>query len=362
MTKPKACMIIAEAGVNHNGRLELALQLIDSAVEAGADVVKFQTFTAELLASPKAEKAAYQKKQTGDASQLAMLKDLELPRDAYRTLFQYAHDKSITCLSTAFDLESLDFLLSLGMGTIKIPSGEITNAPFLLAIGQKRLPMILSTGMATLDEIERALAILAFGFFQPNVTPRTFQECWDAWVAQYKQDSVFKKMLTVLHCTTNYPADFSEIHMRAMLTIQNQLGFPVGYSDHSLGDLVPIVAVSMGAVILEKHMTLDTTMAGPDHAASLDPAGFKALVHAIRAVERICGSAIKGPSEAEVLNKPIVRRGVYARMDIEPGTLLTSTHMVLLRPEKQGQSALDYWSMLNEPAKKHYAMYEEILG
>ena len=353
------CTVIAEAGVNHNGRLDYALRLIDAAVNAGADIVKFQTFNSELLASPKAPKADYQKKQTGNSNQLEMLKNLELSKDDYIKLFAHAKHKNIKCISTPFDIMSLDFLLGLGMDLIKIPSGEITNGPFLLSIAQKNLPIILSTGMSTLDEIEKALAVLAYGYYNPISIPKTFNDCWESWQSEYKKKGILKDKVTILHCTTNYPAHFDEINLNAIRTIENAFGIPVGYSDHSLGILVPMVAASMGATIIEKHITLDKTMDGPDHSASLEPHELKTMVEKIREIGIIKGGFEKTPSKEEFKNKPIVRRGVYAARDLEKNSNITVNDLKMLRPEND-YSPMEAWDILQKPITKNYIKGEPL--
>ncbi len=349
---PLYCTVVAEAGVNHNGNIDLAFKLIDAAVAAGADMVKFQTFKSELLASPKAPQADYQKEQAQDNNQLEMLKKLELPLLAYARLFQYAKEKNIACISTPFDLESLDFLVGLGMSVIKIPSGEVTNGPFLLAAARTKLPIILSTGMSNLEEIERALAVLAFGYSSSDA-PHSFDEIWQFWQTPEAKKSL-KGKVTILHCTTNYPAQYEEINLNAMTLISEAFNLPVGYSDHSLGILVPTVAASMGAVIIEKHITLDKKMEGPDHSASLEPHELKEMITKIRDVCRIKGLHKKFPSTQEIKNIPIVRRGVYVLRDISQGDTLSKDNLVMLRPENE-VSPMSYWDVINKPAQKKYA-------
>lgn len=347
------CTIIAEAGVNHNGRLDLALKLIDVAKAAGADIVKFQTFDADQLVSESAEKAEYQKKQTGEGSQLDMLKKLQLSKDEYIRIFGYAKSVGIKCISTPFDVKSLDFLITLGMDIVKIPSGEVTNGPFLLEIARRGLPVILSTGMCTLEDIEKALAVLAYGFDNSSATPSSIEECLQLWREKFSKEDRFKKLITILHCTTNYPALFEEINLNAMVTIQNTFALPVGYSDHSLGLPVPIIAASMGATIIEKHITLDKEMEGPDHAASLEPHELEEMVAKIREVELIQGSYNKGPSEAEVHNSKIARRGIYAARDIALGDSLSQQNVEFLRPMTD-KSPMEFWGILNTKSAVQY--------
>lgn len=301
--------IIAEAGVNHNGSLELAKKLIDVASEAGADAVKFQTFKAEKLVSRYAPKAEYQKKKTtADESQLEMVKKLELDAAAHKTLIDYCKNKNIRFLSTPFDLESIDLLSELGLDIFKIPSGEITNLPYLRKIGALKKEIILSTGMADLGEIEDALDVLME-------------------VGTELED------ITVLHCNTEYPTPTHDVNLRAMLTIKAAFpGIQVGYSDHTLGIEIPIAAVAMGATVIEKHFTLDKNMEGPDHRASLEPDELKAMVCAIRNIEKALGSGIKKPSPSELKNILIARKSIVAARNIQKGESFTEENLTIKRP------------------------------
>ena len=281
-------LIIAEAGVNHNGDLALARQLIDVAAEAGADLVKFQTFSADRLVTAHAKKADYQT-QTTDAgeSQHAMIRRLELTRDMHEALIAHCKSRGIQFFSTGFDPESIDLLAELGLDRFKIPSGEITNLPYLRHVGRYGKPVILSTGMATLGEIEAALEVL-----EQAGTPRD--------------------RITVLHCNTEYPTPMADVNLRAMLTIRDAFGVAVGYSDHTSGIEVAIAAVALGATVIEKHFTLDRNLPGPDHKASLEPDELKAMVAAIRNIEQALGDGIKRPSASEAKNKPIARKSLVA--------------------------------------------------
>jgi N,N'-diacetyllegionaminate synthase len=301
--------IIAEAGVNHNGSLEMAMQLIDVAVAAGADAVKFQTFKAEKIIAATAPKAGYQKETTGtDESQLEMVKKLELDEKAHTMLNQHCQDKGIQFLSTPFDLESIDLLNRLGLEIFKIPSGEITNLPYLRKLGALKKRLILSTGMADLGEIEDALEVLA-----ESGTPI--------------------ENITVLHCNTEYPTPFEDVNLRAMLTIQNAFpGIAVGYSDHTNGIEVPIAAVAMGASVIEKHFTLDRNLPGPDHRASLTPPELSAMISGIRNIEKALGTGIKKPSPSELKNKPIVRKSIIAAAPIKEGEMFTEMNITVKRP------------------------------
>ena len=302
-------IIIAEAGVNHNGSLEMALQLIDVAVAAGADAIKFQTFKAEKVIAVHAPKAGYQKETTGsDESQLEMVKKLELDEAAHIQLYQYCQIKGILFLSAPFDLESIDLLKRLGLEIFKIPSGEITNLPYLRKMGALKKRLILSTGMADLDEIKDALDVLS-------------------------EAGTSLESITILHCNTEYPTPFEDVNLRAMLTIQNAFpGISVGYSDHTSGIEVPIAAVAMGATVLEKHFTLDQNLPGPDHKASLEPDELKAMVQAIRNIEKALGTGIKKPSPSELKNKPVARKSIVASTTIEKGETFTEKNITVKRP------------------------------
>jgi N,N'-diacetyllegionaminate synthase len=311
-------LIIAEAGVNHNGSIELAKQLIDVASEAGSDYVKFQTFKAEKLVSHTAEKADYQKQNLKDSSdtQLDMLKKLELSEDAHRELIAYCNQKGIKFLSTGFDMESVDFLDSLHLDLIKIPSGEVTNMPYLEKAGASGKHIILSTGMCDLEEIGQALDVLTkAGTLITNIT--------------------------VLHCNTEYPTPFSDVNLKAMLQIREKFNVQVGYSDHTNGIEVPIAAVALGATVIEKHFTLDKGMEGPDHKASLDPQELKAMVGAIRHIEIAIGNGIKEPSPSEIKNKTIVRKSIHIGHACKAGHIIKEKDLVMKRPGN-GISPMEY--------------------
>jgi len=303
-------LIIAEAGVNHNGNVTLAKKLIDAAANAGADFVKFQTFKASALVSKAAVKADYQKRNTGDKddSQFEMLEKLELDRSVYNELSQYSKSKGIQFLSSGFDETSIDLLDQLGMKFFKIPSGEITNKPYLQHIAYKGKPVIMSTGMSNMIEIKAALNV-------------------------FTENGLNKEQITVLHCNTEYPTPMEDVNLRAMLTIKNELGVKVGYSDHTLGIEIPIAAVALGATVIEKHFTLDCNLPGPDHRASLEPEELKAMVLAIRNVElALLGNGIKEPSESEKPNIQIARKSIHTNQKITAGTVLTAKHLIMKRP------------------------------
>ena len=303
-------IIIAEAGVNHNGELAKALELIKVAAESGADIVKFQTFRAETLVSAEAVKAEYQQNnlKEKDDSQFAMLKKLELNEDWYIQLIAYAQERGIMFSSTGFDEASVDFLENLGQSFFKIPSGEITNKPLLEHIGRKGKNVILSTGMSSLEEISAAIKVLM------NV-------------------GMNKHQLTVLHCNTQYPTPMKDVNLLAMLQIKEEFGVNVGYSDHTLGIEVPIAAVALGAVVIEKHFTLDRNLPGPDHAASLEPKELKDMVKAIRNIElAISGSGIKEMSPSEEKNKVVARKSVFVQSNLQAGHILSNSDLVMKRP------------------------------
>jgi N-acetylneuraminate synthase len=352
--------IIAEAGVNHNGSIEMARKLIDVAAEAGADAVKFQTFKAESVTSRHAPKAEYQL-QTTDAgeSQLDMIRKLELSEAAHRELIAYANSAGIEFLSTPFDSGSLAFLLDeLNLSTIKIPSGEITNAPFLLEISRRAERVILSTGMSTLGEVEMALGVLAFGFSGQTVPPSigTFEEAYRCAMEQ----NALHGRVTLLHCTTEYPAPFDEVNLRAMGTLQQAFGLPVGYSDHTPGIAIPVAAVAMGARMIEKHFTLDRNLPGPDHKASLEPDELKKMVQSIREVGLALGSPVKRPTAAELKNKLVARKSLVAACDIQAGEPFTPENLLAKRPDN-GVSPIHYWEYLGRLADKDYCQDDRVM-
>ena len=327
----KSIIIIAEAGVNHNGSIELAKKLIDIAAEAGADFVKFQTFKAEILVTQTADKAEYQKEITDtDESQFAMIKKLELDRKTHEKLIDYCKTKDIQFLSTAFDHDSIDLLDELNIPLFKIPSGEITNLPYLRHIGKMGKPIIMSTGMSTLDEVHNALNILI-------------------------ESGAEKEQITILHCNTEYPTPMKDVNLKAMLTIKDEMGVNIGYSDHTLGIEVPIAAVAMGATVIEKHFTLDRNMPGPDHAVSLEPEELKAMVTAIRNIEKAMGGGEKKPSSSETKNISVVRKSIVAKMSIKKGELFTEENLTVKRPGT-GISPMGWDAVIGKPASSDYEM------
>jgi N,N'-diacetyllegionaminate synthase len=301
-------LIIAEAGVNHNGDLELAKRLIDAAAEAGADLVKFQTFNADRLVTRTAKKADYQTQTTDNKeSQYEMLRRLELTPKMHNELITHCTTRNIGFFSTGFDIESVDLLVSLGQNHFKIPSGEITNLPYLRHIGQISKKVILSTGMATMDEIEAAIDVL-------------------------EQAGTMRANITVLHCTTEYPAPMNEVNLRAMQTIQKAFGVAVGYSDHTSGIEVAIAAVALGAAVIEKHFTMDRNLPGPDHKASLEPSELKAMVTAIRNIEIALGDGVKRVTSSEAKNKSVARKSLVAKCTIKSGEVFSVENLTTKRP------------------------------
>ena len=322
-------LIIAEAGVNHNGNIETAKKLINAAAEANVDYVKFQTFKANKLVTKSAAKATYQKQNTGNNDgQLAMLKKLELSEADHVELINYCKTKSIHFLSTAFDAESISLLKKLGISIGKIPSGEIINLPYLRLMARSFSKLIISTGMATMEEIEAAFnAVINAGAHKENIA--------------------------ILHCNTEYPTPMQDVNLLAMLDIKNKFGTRVGYSDHTLGIEVPIAAVALGASVIEKHFTLDRKMEGPDHAASLEPGELKAMVDAIRNIEQALGDGIKKPSDSEIKNKPVARKSIVAAGKINKGDVLTEENLTVKRPG-DGISPMQWDDVIGKKASRNF--------
>ncbi|MEZ9057317.1 N-acetylneuraminate synthase [Vibrio pelagius] len=354
-------LIIAEAGVNHNGDEKLAFELVDAAHQAGADIVKFQTFKAKNLVTEEAKQADYQVTNTQkQESQLAMLSRLELSYDAHHELVKHCEKLGIEFLSTAFDSESLDFLVKdLGLTRLKLPSGELTNAPLVLEHARTGCDLIVSTGMATLSEIETALGVIAFGYTSDDSATPSVQAFQEAYASDEGQQAL-KSKVTILHCTTEYPAPMEEINLKAMDTLGRAFDLPAGYSDHSQGITIPIAAVARGAVLIEKHFTLDNNMEGPDHKASLEPQDLTAMVSAIRQVEKALGSRVKTPTVSEVKNKAVARKSLVAARDINEGEAFSPENMTIKRPG-DGMSPYRYWDMLERTASKAYRAGELIL-
>jgi N,N'-diacetyllegionaminate synthase len=328
-------LIIAEAGVNHNGDLAVAKRLIDVAAEAGADLVKFQTFSADRLVTTGAERAAYQTANCGGTeSQYAMLRRLELTPAMHRELLAYCSTRAISFFSSAFDIESLDMLAALGLDRFKIPSGEITNLPYLRHVGRFGKPLIVSTGMASMDEIGAALAVL-------------------------ERAGTARQLITVLHCNTQYPTPMADVNLRAMLDIRDTFDVQVGYSDHTLGMEVAIAAVGLGATVIEKHFTLDRKMSGPDHKASLEPSELAAMVAAIRNVEQALGDGVKRPSASELPNRSAARKSLVAACVIHKGERFTAANIAVKRPGT-GLSPMQFDVVLGRQAPRKFLADELI--
>lgn len=352
--------IIAEAGVNHNGDLDLAKKLIDVAAKAGASAVKFQTFKTEQVVSRHAPKAEYQTRTTDQTeSQFEMIRKLELTETDHEMLIAHAQTCGIVFLSTPFDVPSLHLLTKqFGLQTIKIPSGEITNAPFLLAIARAARKVIFSTGMSTLAEVEAALGVLAFGFTSSATATPQHGDFEQAYASETGQQAL-RDRVTLLHCTTEYPAPFDEVNLRAMDTLAAAFGLPVGYSDHTSGIHISLAAVARGARVIEKHFTLDRNLPGPDHEASLEPAELALMVNAIQEIERALGTGIKLPTQSEIKNKPIARKSLVASMSIQCGEMFSEVNLTAKRPGA-GISPMRYWEYLGKPAQRDYAEDESI--
>ncbi|KLU62645.1 N,N'-diacetyllegionaminic acid synthase [Peptococcaceae bacterium CEB3] len=403
--------IIAEAGVNHNGSTELALRLVEAAARAGADIVKFQTFKAESLATPAAPKAAYQvrardlsepsdpgavrnpseslnpaaglnplaakkafagggalRPQPNGAeseSQLTMLKRLELTGEQHRSILEHCRKMGIEFLSTPFEEESLRYLVhELGVRQIKISSGDLTNGPLLLAAARTGRPVILSTGMGTLGEVEAALGVLAYGYLgqaEPaglsgGRVGEVFQEAFSSSAGQ----KALRDRVTLLHCTTEYPAPYDEVNLKAMRTMKEAFGLPVGLSDHTAGIAAALGAVALGAVVIEKHFTLDRALPGPDHKASLEPRELQALAEGIRALEEALGSAGKAPSASELKNRPAARKSLVALRRIEVGEVFTPENLGTKRPGG-GMSPMEYWGVLGKVAPRSFEENEQVV-
>ena len=331
----RSTLVIAEAGVNHNGDRATALSLVDAASSCGADIVKFQTFTSDQLVTQNAAKAEYQKVTTGNTeTQFEMLRKLELRHEDYLALIARCQERGIGFLSTGFDIGDVDMLVGLGIDRIKIPSGEITNLPYLRHIGGLGLPTILSTGMADLEEVRNALdVLLAYGSSSSDVT--------------------------ILHCTTDYPAVMGDVNLQAMVTMRDAFGVEVGYSDHTLGHEVAVAAVALGAVVIEKHLTLDRESAGPDHAASLEPEEFANMVRAIRNIEIALGDGIKRPQSSEFANMAVARKSLVASERIQEGEAFTSMNISAKRPGS-GLSPMLWDEVLGQKATREYAPNEMI--
>jgi len=351
--------VIAEAGVNHNGSLGLALQLIDAAAAAGADAVKFQTFVPEALVSRNATKAVYQQQHTAtDESQLDMLRALALGHSEHLQLQAYCKLRGIEFMSSPFDIDSAHFLIdTLNVATLKLGSGEITNGPLLLTLARSGKPLILSTGMSELAEIELALTLLAFGYTDATSDP-TPAALANAYAGAAGRQALRDKV-SLLHCTTEYLCPFADVNLRAMDTLHEVFGLRVGYSDHTPGITIPIAAVARGARIIEKHFTLDRTLSGPDHQASLEADELRAMIDGIREIEQALGHGRKEPAPSELKNRPIARKALVAAQPIRLGERFSAENLTAKRPAI-GVSPMQYWDALGRCAERDYAADEPI--
>jgi len=359
LLKNNRVYIIAEAGVNHNGSLTRAKEMIVLAAKAGADAIKFQTFKAENLVSKNAPKAEYQLHTTNsEESQYQMLKRIELDYQAYLELVDCAKKNNIEFLSSPFDMESVDLLINkCKVDKIKISSGEITNAPLILKIAKTGRPVILSTGMTLLGEIELALGVLAFGYLNIEGIPSV-----NAFLSAYSSlegQTILKNKVTLLHCTTEYPAPIDEVNLKSIDTIKNVFHLPVGYSDHTEGIAISLAAVARGAVVIEKHFTLNKNLPGPDHQASLEPEELNVMVKGIRQIELALGNGMKLPTKTEVKNKFIARKSLVAGRKIKKGDIFTENNLAVKRPG-DGISPSYYWNWLGKTAQKDYDQDEKV--
>ncbi|QPF82957.1 N-acetylneuraminate synthase [Bradyrhizobium genosp. L] len=353
-------LIIAEAGVNHNGDPARALALVDAAARAGADVVKFQSFRADKLATSEAAKASYQQVTTGtEQSQLEMLRALELSEDDEARIAAACAAADIIYMSTPFDADSATHLVRrIGVSTLKVGSGDLTNAPLLLHLARFRLPIILSTGMATLAEVEQALGVIAFGYLRDAGARPTPANLADVLLDRAVWDELRAKV-TLLHCTTEYPADPASINLRAMATLRDAFGLGVGFSDHSRGIHVAAAAVALGATVIEKHLTLDRNLPGPDHRASIEPDEMAAMVASIRDIEAALGDGRKVPAPEEVPNRAVARRSLVALRAVKRGERFTEDNLGVKRPGG-GVPPIEYWSYLGRAALHDYAANEAL--
>lgn len=344
--------IIAEAGVNHDGSLDRALELVDLAGDAGADVVKFQTFKAQALVSRSAVKADYQRHSTdAGESQFEMLKRLELSTEGHRIVADHCRKRGIEFMSSAFDEESVDLLVNeLGVARLKLGSGEITNAPLLLKVAKSGKPLILSTGMSTLADVERALSVLAFAWLggsKPSLAAFT-----EAYASAGAREALGERV-TLLHCTTEYPSRYEEVNLRAMDTLSTAFAVPIGFSDHTPGIAMPIAAAARGAVVIEKHFTVNKTLPGPDHRASLEPDELRALVDGVRAVELALGDGIKRPTPSESKNMPVARKSLTTLTPVRKGEEFTTRNLTVKRPGT-GRCPFELWDWIGRAADRDY--------
>lgn len=354
----KRTMIIAEAGVNHNGSLELAKELVRVAAQSGADAIKFQTFKAQNLVTTSAEIADYQKKHSQAASQYELLQNLELSQNDHMTLIDLCREEGIEFISTPFDSESLTFLVErCGVSRIKLSSGDLTNGPLLMNVARSGLPVILSTGMGTLGEIEDALSVLAYGYLHQQ-EPVSFQDIKEC----YRTDnghSILKEMVTLLHCTTEYPTPFDEVNLQVINTLSQAFDLSTGFSDHTNGIAAATASVALGVSVIEKHFTLDKNLPGPDHQASLEPQELYQLVQSVRQVEAAMGLKRKFPTRSESKNIPAARKSLVAAKPVRNGEVWTNDNLTTKRPGN-GISPMKYWDIIGSQAEKDYQT-DEIL-
>ncbi|MDF2946845.1 MAG: N-acetylneuraminate synthase [Bacillales bacterium] len=353
--------IIAEAGVNHNGCIETAKKLVDVAVNVKVDAVKFQSFKASKLVSKKAEKAKYQIENSSEKTetQFEMLSKLELSREEQLELYNYCLNSGILFMSTPFDEDSLTTLVNeCNLSIIKLSSGDLTNAPLLLNAAQTGRDIIISTGMSTLEEIEKALAVLAYGYSNPSKKPSGFEEVWRTYLNN-ESYNILKDKVTILHCTTEYPASPKDVNLNVLSTIHSAFGLKVGFSDHTEGIHIPIAAVAKGASVIEKHFTLDKSMPGPDHKASLEPSELEAMVHAIRDIEVALGTSRKFPSQIELENSLVARKSIVAKLEIQAGTIFSEDNIEIKRPGN-GMSPFYYWDLIGKKSKNTYDLEGKI--
>jgi N-acetylneuraminate synthase len=359
VTKRKPTLLIAEAGVNHNGSLAMALELVDAAADAGADIVKFQTFKTEALVSKETPRAPYQTANTGvEGSQHEMLRALELSRDDHKAIFERCRTKGIGFLSTPFDPASLWFLVKdLGLPLLKLGSSEVTNGPLLVDAGRSGSNIILSTGMATLADVELALSALAFGMLGHTEFPTV--KTLAASLSSARKSGLLRNRITLLQCTTAYPTPPKDINLSAMQTMAETFEIPVGFSDHSEGYAITLAAVALGAVIIEKHLTIDRSLPGPDHLASIEPDTFEQMVRDIRTVEQSLGDGNKIAVVSEIQNMPVARKSLVATGRIASGAEFSEGNVAVMRPGT-GRTPFDYWQIMGRAAKKGYEAGELI--
>lgn len=356
--KENQTYIIAEAGVNHNGSFDIAKELIEKSAHIGADAIKFQIFNADLLAHPDTKQADYQKIQSKTSTQHELLAGLALKKEEYIELKNIADQHKIQFLATPFDFESLGFLITLNVPYIKVSSGDLTHGPLLLKIAQNNQKVILSTGMGNLEEIRQALYILAYGYAHSTKQPKSFKEILD-FCCSNNWRSFIQDKVVILHCTSEYPAPVDEINLNVLDTLHTEFSLTVGYSDHSTSLLVPCLAVSKGARVIEKHITLSNEMEGPDHKASLNIEDFAEQIRQIRLTEKILGSFEKVPTHSELKNKAVVRRGIYAACNIKKDQIIDENDLIYLRPEGL-ISPVHTWDIVGTPAKKNYETLDSL--